>query len=59
VLEHAPLVREALAERLIIFGLGELQLLPPHAAAHGAAWLAHGWHERLAPQYEWVERVAL
>lgn len=48
-----------LGERLRTLGAGAPRTLPKHAAARGAAWLAHGWSHREEPQHEWVTRVAL
>lgn len=60
-LTHGAGVRDFLTQ-LVTVECGEhpqVEVLPPRAAAHAAAWLAHGWHTRQTPQHDWVERVAL
>ncbi|HEB54454.1 MAG TPA: hypothetical protein ENI87_14480 [bacterium] len=61
VLSGSDVVREGLV-RLLQAALGcrlEARVLTPRDAALGAAWLAHGWHQRQQPAHAWVERVAL
>ena len=52
-------VVDLLRERLRALGAEPPRAIAPRAAAHAAAWLAHGWHLRQEPQYAWVHRVAL
>ncbi len=59
VLTGAPALAEALAERLRTFGAASPRTIAPRAAAHGAAWLAQGWHLGQEPQRSWVQRVAI
>ncbi|HEX6811904.1 MAG TPA: BadF/BadG/BcrA/BcrD ATPase family protein [Planctomycetota bacterium] len=55
----APHVTTLLTERLQALGSATPTIADARAAARGAAWLAHGWHDRLPPRYTWVERVAI
>ncbi len=59
MLINASACAGALDERLRRLGAMGHRLVPARAAAHGAAWLAQGWHEGLEPQRGWVQRVAL
>jgi len=61
VLVHNDVVREGLVRMLQASFGGELHVrtLGEHDAAHGAAWLARGWHRGESPQQQWVQRVAL
>jgi N-acetylglucosamine kinase-like BadF-type ATPase len=59
VLLAAPVIGALLAERLRALGAAAPRVLDARAAARGAAWLAHGWHQQLEPQHTWVTRVAL
>ncbi len=59
VLTEAAAIAEALSVRLQAVGARAPRVIAPRGAAQAAAWLAHGWHHRLSPQYEWVNRVAL
>jgi glucosamine kinase len=58
VLTSVPAIAAALGERLATFGAAPPVAIDGRAAAHGAAWLAHGWHRHLEPQHTWVDRVA-
>lgn len=59
VLAGVPPIAALLGQRLRAFGAGAPRMLAPRAAAHGAAWLAHGWFHRQQPQHAWVTGVAL
>lgn len=61
VLEHSDLLQDGLRQLLhASFGVEPaVRVLPQHAAARGAAWLADGVHHGLEPQTSWVQRVAL
>jgi N-acetylglucosamine kinase-like BadF-type ATPase len=48
-----------LRERLRALGSGAPRIVPPRAAAFGAAFLARGFHERRQPEAAWVHDVAL
>jgi hypothetical protein len=59
VLHGVPAFADLLAQRLRSLGAEPPRLLDRSAAARGAAWLAHGCHERLEPQHAWVTCVAV
>lgn len=59
VLTGADGLLEMLAERLRAFGAKVPRPIAERAAAHAAAWLAHGFHHREEPSHGWVTRVAL
>jgi hypothetical protein len=59
VLQGSPAIQELLAERLRTVGSLPARTIAPRAAAHGAAWLAHGFFHRQEPQCSWVNRVAI
>lgn len=59
VLVGAPGIAELLVQRLRALGAAPPSSIDGRAAARGAAWLAQGWHERIEPQFTWVQRVAI
>jgi N-acetylglucosamine kinase-like BadF-type ATPase len=54
-----PSMQECLAAALQPLGAATPLVLPPFAAAAGAAWLAHGSYHGEEPQTSWVHRVAV
>ena len=59
VLTGAPTIAESLTQRVRGFGSAVPRTIALRAAAHGAAWLAEGWHCRRQPQSSWVQRVSI
>ena len=55
----APYLADLLQKRVLALGSDAPTIVDALGPARGAAWLAHGWHNRAEPAYAWVERVAL